>query len=80
MLQVLLNMDTRSYSRRALKSAQEQEDRYDEEVKDTESDVLQRQHIKGIKVGGRGIMPGSLLKLLVKNKLLHSGKVPVKAG
>ena len=32
-----------------------------------------------MKSGGRKIMPGTLLKLLVKNKLLHSGKVPVNA-
>ena len=32
-----------------------------------------------MKSGGRGIVPGTLLKLLVKDKLLHSGKVPVNA-
>ena len=37
------------------------------------------QRSKRLKSGGRGIMPGTLLKLLVKGKLLHSGKVPLNA-
>ena len=52
----------------------------EEETKETEPDVLQRQWNKGAKgwkSGGRGIMPGPLLKLLVKDELLHSGKVPI---
>ena len=46
----------------------------DGETKETEPYVLQRQQNKGAKgwrSGGRGIMLG---KLLVKDKLLHSGK------
>ena len=49
-------------------------------MKKTEPDVLQRQQnkgAKGLKSGRRGIMPGALLKLLLKDKLLHSGKVPL---
>ena len=45
-----------------------------------DNDVLQRQQnkgAKGLKSSGRGIMPGALLKLLLKDKLLHSGKVPL---
>ena len=52
------------------------------EMKETELDVLQRQQNKGAKdweSGGRGIVPGTLLKLLVKDKLPHSKEVPVNA-
>ena len=45
------------------------------ETKETELDVLQRHHNKGAKgweSGGRGIVPGMLIKLLVKDKLPHS--------
>ena len=69
---------TQSNPRRALKSVQEQE-----ETEETEPDVLQRQQNKGAKgwkAAGEGwFMLGTLLKLLVKDKLLHSGKVPVNA-
>ena len=54
----------------------------EEETKETEPDVLQRQRnkgVKGLKSGRRGIMLGALLKLLLKDKLLHSGKVHVNA-
>ena len=50
------------------------------ETKETELDVLQRQRNKGVKdweSGGRGIVPGVLLKLLVKDKLPPSREVPV---
>ena len=50
-------------------------------MKEAEPDVLQRQWNKranGWGNGGRGIMPGTLLKLLAKDKLLHSGKVTRK--
>ena len=52
------------------------------ETKETELDVLQRQRNKGVKdreSGGRGIVPGALLKLVVKDKLPHSREVPVNA-
>ena len=45
------------------------------ETKETELNVLQRQWSKGPKdweSGGRGIVPGALLKLLVKDQLPHS--------
>ena len=73
---------TWSNSWRAITSAQEQEDR---RWRRNKRDRAQRaaetaeQRSKGWKSGGRGIMSGTLLKLLVKNKLLHSGKVPVNA-
>ena len=47
--------------------------------KETELDVLQRQRNKGVKgweSWGRGTTPNVLLKLLVKDKSLYSGKVP----
>ena len=50
------------------------------DTKEIELDVLQRQCNKGVKdreSGGRGIMPGTLLKLLVKGKLPHSREVLV---
>ena len=72
-LHVLFNMDTQSNPIRALKWAREQEDRRRRRTKETEPDVLQRQQNKGAngwENGGRGIVPGALLKLLVKDKLL----------
>ena len=52
------------------------------EMKQTEPNVLQWQWNKGVngwENGRRGIVPGTLLKLLVKDKLLHSWKVSVNA-
>jgi len=73
-------MDTHSNPRRAVKSAQEQEDRRrGAETKETVLDVLQRQRVKDWESGGRRIVPGALLKLLVKDKLPHSRKVSVNA-
>ena len=51
------------------------------ETKETELEVLQRERNKGVKdwwSGGRRIMSGVLLELLVKDKLPHSREVPVK--
>ena len=48
----------------------------------TQRDSLQRQRDKGVKgweSGGRGIVPGALLKLPVKGELPHSREVPVNA-
>ena len=49
-----------------------------EEVKEREPGILQKQNKEGDgwENGGRAIVPSTLLKLLVKVKLLHSGKVP----
>ena len=48
------------------------------EMKERELNVLQRQRKKGANGSiGRGMVQGVLLKLQVKNKLFHSGKVPV---
>ena len=41
--------------------------------------MLQRLQNKGRESEGREVVLGTLLKLLVKDKLLHSGKVPVNA-
>ena len=43
--------------------------------------MLQSQHWQNKGVNGceRGIVPDALLKLVVKDKLLHSRKVPVNA-
>ena len=52
------------------------------ETKERELNMLQRQWNKGTKgweSGGRGIMQSALLKLQVKNKLLHSAIVPMSA-
>ena len=70
-------MDARSNHRRAVKSAQEQEDwRCGAETKETVLDVLQRHEVKDWESRGRGIMLGALLKLLVREKLPHSREVP----
>ena len=52
------------------------------ETKETELNMLQRQRnkckeVKDWESGGRGIVPGALLKLLVKDKLPHSREVPM---
>ena len=68
-------MDRESSSRRALKSAQEQEASDGAETKETEPDMLQRQWNKGVKgreKGGRGIARGMLLKQLVQHLHLKS--------
>ena len=78
-LEVLLPMDTHTSSRRALKPAQEQE--VDEDWRwprnETElgraAETLEQRSEKA-----KGEL-GSLLKLVVKDKLLHSEKVPVNA-
>ena len=79
-LQVLLPMDTHTSSRRALKLAQEQEVDEDWRWPRNErqsSDVLQKTlEQRSKKVKGE---LGTLLKLLVKDKLLHSEKVSVNA-
>ena len=74
-------MDTHSNPRRAVKSAQEQEDRRrGAETKETVLDVLQRQRNERLrKRREKDIVPGALLKLLVKDKLPHSRKVSVNA-
>ena len=73
----MLPMDTQSSSRRALKPAQEQEVAEDwrQARNKTELDVLQRLRNKGARKR-REVVLGMLFKLLVKEKLLHSGKVP----
>ena len=47
------------------------------EARETELDVLQR--TKEGESEGREVVLGTLLKLIVKDKLLHSGKVPMNA-
>ena len=71
-------MDTQSSSRRALKPAQEQEVAEDwrQARNETELDVLQRLRNKGARKR-REVILGTPFKLLVKQKLLYSGKVPV---
>ena len=73
----MLPMDTYTSSRRALKLAQEQE--VAEDRRQPRARVLQRLRNKGRESEGREVVLGTLLKLLVKDKLLHSGKVPVNA-
>ena len=74
-------MDTQSSSRRALKPAQEQDVTEDcgRPRNETELDVLRDFGTKERESKGREVVLGTLLKLLVKDKLLHSGKVPVNA-
>ena len=79
MLQLLLPMDAQSSSRRALEPAQEQEVaavRLRRPRNETELDVLQRLRNKGAR---KRRERGTLLKLLVKDKLFYSRKVPVNA-
>ena len=73
----MLPMDTHTSSRRALKLAQEQE--VAEDRRRPRAQVLQKLRNKGRESEGREVVLGTLLKLLVKDKLLHSGKVPVNA-
>ena len=75
--EAMLPMDTHTSSRRALKLAQEQE--VAEDRRRPRARVLQRLRNKGRESEGREVVLGTLLKVLVKDKLLHSGKVPVNA-
>ena len=74
-------MDTHTSSRRALKLAQEQAVAEDQRRPRSERDRAWRAaETSGTKEGeseGREVVLGTLLKLIVKDKLLHSGKVPV---
>ena len=76
-------MDTHTSSRRALKLAQEQEVAEDWRRPRNETDLdvllLRGFGIKERESEGREVVLGTLLKLLLKDKLLHSGKVPVNA-
>ena len=47
------------------------------EMRETELNVLQRLRNKGARSERREAVLGTLLKLLMKDKLLHSGKVPM---
>ena len=79
MLQLLLPMDAQSSSRRALEPAKEQEvaaGRLRQLRNETELDVLQRLRNKGAR---KRRERGTLLKLLAKDKLLYSRKVPINA-
>ena len=80
-LQALLPMDTHTSSRRALKLAQEQEVAEDWRRPRIETDLdvllLRGFGIKERESEGREVVLGTLLKLIGKDKLLHSGKVSV---
>ena len=79
-LQVLLPMDTHTSSRRALKLAQEQEVAEDQRQPRNErqsSTCCRDFGTKKRESKGREVVLDTLLKLLVKDKLLHSGKISV---
>ena len=81
-LQVLLPMDTHTSCRRALKLAQEQEVAEDWRRPRNESQsstCCSNFETKERESKGKDDVLGTLLKLLVKNKLLHNGKVPLNA-
>ena len=78
-LQVLLNMATRSNPRRTLKSAQEQEDQWRRRNKRERARRVAEQKSKRLKKRQERVMSGTLLNLVVKDKLLHGGKDPVNA-
>ena len=84
-LQALLPIDTHTSSRRALKLPQEQKVPEDWRRLRNERQISTCCHcmrdfgIKRRESEGREVVLGTLLKLLVKDKLLHSGKVPVNA-
>ena len=85
-LQVLLPMDTHTHtsSRRHLKLAQEQEvaedcRRWPRNESGQSSTCCRDFGTKERESEGKEDVLGTLLKLLVKDKLLHSGKVPVNA-
>ena len=75
-------MDSQSNPRRALKSVQEQEDRRRHRNKRDRAQHAAEtveQRSERLRSGGRGIVPGLLLKLPVKDKLPCSRKVPINA-
>ena len=76
-------MDTHTSSRRALKLAQKHKVTRDRRRprNETHLDVLPLRDFgtKKRESEGREVMLGMLLKLLMKDKLLHSGKVPMNA-
>ena len=78
-------MDTHTSSRRALKLAQEQEVAEDWRQPRNERDRSRRAAAERLRNKGmrkrreREVVLDTLLKLLVKDKLLHIGKVPVNA-
>ena len=74
-------MDTQSSSRRALKPAQEQEVAEDwRRPRTRQSSTCCRDFgTKQRESEGREVVLGTLFKLLVKDKLLDNGKVPVNA-
>ena len=76
-----LNMDAHRDPRRALKSAQEQEDwrRHRNERDRVQCAAETAKGAKDWESGGRGIVPSTLLKLLVKDELPHSREVSVNA-
>ena len=79
-LQVLLPMDTHTSSRRALKLAHEQKVAENQRRPRNESQSSTCCRDFGTKEReseGKEVVLGTVLKLLVKDKLLHSGKVPV---
>ena len=73
----MLPMDTKSSSRRALKPAQERKSLKIGNGPETRH-VLQRLRNKGARKR-KEVVLGTLFKLLVKEKLPYSGKVPVNA-
>ena len=78
--QVLLPMDTHTSSRKALKLAQEQEVAEDRRRprNERQSSMCCRDFgTKERESEGKDVVLGTLLKLLVKDKLLHNGKVSV---
>ena len=73
-------MDTHTSSRRALKLAQKQEVQTLKSGDGTEmreTTCCRDFGTKERESKGREVVLGTLLKLIVKDKLLHSGKVPV---
>ena len=80
-LQVLLPMDTQSSSRRAFKLAQERDLKSlkigdGPETRETDLDVLLLRDFETKERESKGREVALVLKLLVKDKLLHSGKDP----
>ena len=72
-------MDTHTSSRRALKLVQEQEVAEELRNESQSSTCCRDFGTKEQESEGKEVVLGMLLKLLKKNKLLHSGKVPVNA-
>ena len=76
---LVFNMDAQCTFTRALKSLQEQDRRWRRNKRDR-ARLRQRQRnkrAKGWESGGKGIVPGTLLKLAVKDKPQYSERVPV---